>query len=68
MKQSGISDENLRIDDAVWMKITRPLGFDAGIRTLERTIETIVRKVAFKMVNGQGNSFTISESNISEYL
>lgn len=68
LKDSGLTKENLTIDDAVWLKLTRPLGFDAGIRTLERTIEGIVRKVAYKIVKGEGNSFYINESNVKEYV
>jgi ATP-dependent Lon protease len=68
LKQSGLTTENVKIDDATWEKITRPLGFDAGIRTLERTIEGIVRKVAYKIVSGQGTSFLINDSNIKEFL
>ncbi len=68
LKDSGLTTENVHIEDAVWAKITRPLGFDAGIRTLERTIEGIVRKVAFRIVSGQGQNFAITEANINEYL
>lgn len=68
LKESGLTQDNLKIDDAVWLKLTRPLGFDAGIRTLERTIEGVVRKVAYKIVNGEGNNFFISESNVKEYV
>lgn len=68
LKESGLTEENLKIDDTVWMKITRPLGFDAGIRTLERTIEGIVRKAAYKIVSGQGNSFYVNDSNIKEFI
>ncbi len=68
LKISGLSEENLKIDDKVWEKITRPLGFDAGIRSLERHIEGIVRKVAYKIVKGEGSSFYIDENNIKEYL
>jgi ATP-dependent Lon protease len=68
LRQAGLTNANLTVADSIWDKITRPLGFDAGIRTLERTIETIVRKVAYKMVNGQGTSFTVDENNLKEYL
>lgn len=68
LKETGLTTENIKIDDALWLKITRPLGFDAGIRSLERTIEGIVRKVALKIVSGQGTSFVINENNIKEYL
>jgi len=68
LKIAGLTNANLTIDDAVWSKVTRPLGFDAGIRSMERTVETIVRKVAFKIVSGQGKSYIINEGNIKEYL
>lgn len=68
LKLVGMTEQNLKIDDTIWEKITRPLGFDAGIRTLERTIEGIVRKAAFKMVNGQGSSFVVNESNLKEFV
>jgi len=68
LKESGLSPESLKIDEGLWTKIARPLGYDAGIRTLERTIEGIVRKAAFKIVNGQGTNFVITEANIRECL
>ncbi len=68
LKEAGLTPNSLKIDDALWLKVTRPLGFDAGIRTLERTIEGIVRKAAYKMVSGQGQNFIINESNIKEFL
>lgn len=68
LKESGLTKENLTIDDAVWLKLTRPLGFDAGIRTLERTIEGIVRKVAHKIVKGEGNNFYVNDSNVKDYV
>src|SRR3990167_919000 len=68
LKNAGLTPENLKIDDLSWNKIIRPLGFDAGIRSLERNIEGIVRKVAFNIVSGQGQSFTINESNLKEFM
>jgi ATP-dependent Lon protease len=68
LADTGLTTDNLKIDDSVWLKITRPLGFDAGLRSLERTIEGIVRKVAFKIVNGQGSSYQINDANIKEFI
>ncbi len=68
LKETGLTVDNIKIDDSVWLKLTRPLGFDAGIRTLERTIESIVRKVAYKIVKGEGTGFYINDSNIKEYV
>ncbi len=66
--RSGLTAETLKIDDSVWLTLTRALGFDAGIRTLERTIEGIVRKVARKIVSGGGTSFVINEGNVKEFI
>jgi ATP-dependent Lon protease len=68
LKETGLTEENVKIDDVVWEKITRPLGFDSGIRSMERTVEEIVRKVAYKIVKGEGTSFVINEANLREYL
>lgn len=68
VKNAGLSLDNIEIEDSLWPKITRPLGFDAGIRTLERTIDGIVRKVALKIVRGEGTKFVINEQNIKEYI
>lgn len=68
IKQGGISPDSLVIDDAVWPQIVRPLGYDAGMRTLERTIQTIIRKVAAKIVRGEGEKFVINQENLKEYL
>lgn len=45
-KDAGLTEKQLIIDDSLWPKITRPLGYDAGIRTLERTLQGMVRKAA----------------------
>lgn len=68
VKQAGLTKENLKIDSGVWAKIVRPLGFDAGLRTLERTINGICRKVARLIVEGKGQSFHLTSENIKEFL
>ena len=68
MKESGIPEGVLKIDEAVWPKIVRPLGYDAGVRTLQRTINGICRKVARLMVEGKSKQFNLTESNIKDFL
>lgn len=68
IKLTGIPTNSLSIDEAVWSNIVRPLGYDAGIRTLERTIEGIVRKVAKAIVEGRGQSFNINPENVKAFL
>lgn len=68
MESSGMKPEQLKFSDDVWPYLIRPLGFDAGIRQLERNITTLVRKVAKKIVEGKGTSFEITPANFREYI
>jgi len=66
--ESGLSPDNLTIDEEVWPNIVRPLGFDAGLRTLERTIESICHQLARSIVEGQAKHFHLQADNIKNYL
>jgi ATP-dependent Lon protease len=70
LKQAGVPPEKLHIDDEVWAQVVRPLGFDAGMRTLERTIQGVVRKVAWEMVENpqKKDVFNVTMQNIKEFL
>lgn len=68
IRDSGLPDGVVTINDEVWPIIVRPLGYDAGMRTLERTIEGIVRKVARELVEGKTQKVVLTESNIKQYL
>jgi ATP-dependent Lon protease len=68
LKEAGLTPDNLKVTDAAWPILVRPLGFDAGIRTLKRVIQGMTRKVAWKMLNGEGTSFTVNEKNYREFM
>ncbi len=68
LQKSGLGKDALVIGDDVWAKLVRPLGYDAGIRTLERTIDGICRKVAKMVVSGQGQSFKVNLENLKEFM
>lgn len=68
MKDAGLTELQLTFDENVWPQIVRPLGFDAGIRTLERTIDGVVRKVAREIVEGKTQSVKVSPLNAKQYL
>jgi len=65
---NGLKKEQLVIDDTVWESIIRPLGFDSGIRSLERTINGICRKSAQIIVEGQAQSIKITNDNVKQFL
>lgn len=68
VKKAGLMEDSIVIDDSVWPKVVRPLGFDAGIRTLERTIQGLVRKVARMVVSKEGEKFHITDTNVKQFL
>lgn len=67
-EQAGLKPEQLTMDDGVWPGIIRPLGFDSGIRSLERTIDGICRKSARLIVEGKATTIAINATNIKDFL
>jgi ATP-dependent Lon protease len=65
---TGLKADQLSIDDAVWEPIVRPLGYDPGIRGLERLINTMCRKAATKIVSGEAQNIRITPDNIKVFL
>lgn len=68
IKEAGLTPQQLQVDDTLWPKLVRPLGFEPGIRSLERMIDAMVRKVAYKIVSGQGQAFVINDANMREFF
>jgi len=68
IKASGLPDGSLTIDDDIWANIVRPLGYDAGIRTLERNIDGVVRKVAKLIVEGKEKAVRVTSVNVKTFL
>jgi len=68
MKSMGLTPADLELSSSVWPKIVRPLGFDAGVRTLERNISAICRKAAKMVVEGHRGKIIIDENNLKEFV
>ncbi len=66
--EAGLNEGQLVIDDSVWAGVIRPLGFDSGIRSLDRTLEGIARKVARQIVEGKVQSVHLTPENLKQYL
>ena len=68
LRDAGLRPEQLIIEDALWQKMTRPLGFDAGIRTLQRTLQGVVRKAARIVVEKGYPQVVINSDNYKIFL
>lgn len=68
IKEAGLLPTQLSIDPAVWPVVARPLGYDAGIRTLQRTIAALTRRVAREIVEGKSQTVKIDMTNYKDYM
>jgi ATP-dependent Lon protease len=68
LKQTGLLGTQLIIDESVWPTIIRPLGFDSGIRSLQRAIEGVCRKAARIIVEEKAQQVTVNSENVKEFL
>jgi len=68
LKEAGLNSEELQINESVWPNIVRPLGFDAGVRTLKRNIEGLCRKASLLILSNQTKQVIVDESNIKHLL
>ena len=67
-QMTGLMEPQLVIADDVWPGLIRPLGFDSGIRSLQRTIEGVCRKAARMIVEGKVQSTQLTNANIKDFL
>ncbi len=68
IKDAGLKPEQLKIDEDVWAMMVRPLGFDAGIRTLQRTLQGAVRKAVRIIVERKFPEVIITKDNAKIFM
>ena len=70
LTESGVEAQDIIIDDNVWDEIVRPLGYDSGIRSLERIIQGLVRKIVYHKLLGKipAGQFKITAQNVREFV
>jgi len=68
MEASGLDSTMLEITDDVWESIVRPLGFDAGIRQLERNMLFLGRKAARKLLENPTQKVIITPDNVKDFV
>lgn len=68
MKKHGIQSKMFRITDQAIHELIDGYTKEAGVRTLERTIATLLRRVAKSIVSGEENKVTVNVKNIESIL
>ena len=68
IEENGLKRKNVSFTDKALEEIIVHYTREAGVRTLERTIGKICRKIAVKVSSGEGKKFSITGRNVSDYL
>ncbi len=68
LEKAGLKPNQFKIENDVWPTMVRPLGFDAGIRTLQRTLQGAVRKAARIIVERDFDQVIINQDNSKIFL
>ena len=68
MEAHGLTDKNLEIADKAIRFVTEHYTKEAGVRSLERQIASILRKVAKQVANGKKSKVEVSDKNVPKFL
>jgi ATP-dependent Lon protease len=68
LRANGLKPEELSITDAALQRIIREYTREAGVRSLEREIGAVVRKVARQIAEGKVTATTVEAEHIPDYL
>ncbi|MFH1565718.1 MAG: AAA family ATPase [bacterium] len=65
---SGLMPEQVTIKPEVWPRLIRPLGYDSGIRSLQRILESVCRKSAKIIMEKKVKTVIVDELNFKTFL
>ncbi len=68
LKNAGLTERDVMIEENVWPLLIRPVGFDAGLRQLERNLSTLVRSAARKILEGHQPPIVVNEQNLRQFV
>lgn len=68
IKAAGLEPNEIIIDPDLWPQIVRPLGFDAGVRTLKRNIESLTRKAVRIILDQSVKQVVVNSDNLKQFI
>lgn len=68
LKEHGLSEENLKLSDETLNAIINNYTRESGVRSLERQVATVCRKVATQIVEKKVNSVKVNKNNLDKFL
>lgn len=68
MEENGLKKSEIRLGEGAIEEMIEGYTAEAGVRNLERTIGTVMRKAATKIVKGEKKSVTVTKKSLEEFL
>ena len=68
MENVGLKPTIVKFSEDAWPHVIKPFGYDVDVRSLQRTINGILRKVAKKYIEGKIKQVTINPTTLPEFL
>jgi ATP-dependent Lon protease len=68
LEATALREDQIVIEDNVWPQIVRPLGFDAGIRQLERNLTSLARHAARFIVEEGQDTVRVTMDNVKQFM
>lgn len=68
MRDSGLNEEHVQIDDSALNFLIKSYCRESGVRNLQKHIEKIHRKVAFKVVKKEADKLDVTSENLQDFV
>lgn len=68
MKDSGVAAEQVQIQDDALTALIKSYCRESGVRNLQKHVEKIVRKVAYKLVKKECGEMLVTPDNLADFV
>ncbi|XP_034110515.1 lon protease homolog, mitochondrial isoform X1 [Drosophila albomicans] len=68
MNDCGLTEKQINITEDALNMLIRSYCRESGVRNLQKQIEKVIRKVAFRLVKKEGEEFPVNADNLTTFL
>ncbi|KAL7734411.1 hypothetical protein ACLKA6_010741 [Drosophila palustris] len=68
MKDCGLTEKQINITEDALNMLIRSYCRESGVRNLQKQIEKVIRKVAYRLVKKEGEEFPVNADNLTTFL
>lgn len=67
-RDCGVTDENVHLSDEALNVLIKCYCRESGVRNLQKHVEKLIRKIAFKLVKKECEKFEVTEGNLQTFV